>query len=61
MDKDEFFEDLIKEIEMAPVGKLRCESCDEMVPVNGAYMDLLIRRGVSTIGKCSKCRAKDKK
>ena len=50
--------DLVEEMRSIPVGQLRCNDCGEMVTVNGRYMDILISRGISSIGNCSACREK---
>jgi len=55
----EWMNELVREIRETPVGKIRCRSCDEMVVINGAFLDILVMRGVSSIEKCSQCRQAD--
>jgi len=55
----EWMNELVREIRETPVGKIRCRSCDEMVVINGAFLDVLVMRGVSSIEKCSQCRQRE--
>ena len=55
----EWVNELTAEIRDTPFGKIRCESCNEMVVINGAFLDVLVMRGVASIEKCSKCRQND--
>ena len=55
----EWMNELAREIRETPVGKIRCETCNEMVVINGAFLDVLVMRGISSIEKCSECRQRD--
>ena len=51
--------ELVEAVRDTPLGRIRCRACDEMVVINGAFLDVLVLRGVSSIEKCGKCRQKE--
>lgn len=54
----EWINDMAKEIHSVPLGQIRCRGCNEMVPINGKFLDILVMRGVSSIERCTICRGK---
>ena len=55
----EWMNELVEAVRDTPLGRIRCRACDEMVVINGAFLDVLVLRGVSSIEKCGKCRQKE--
>ena len=49
---------LAEEVSSARMGRIRCRACGEMVGINGAFMDVLVMRGISSIEKCARCQSK---